>query len=262
MEYHSGQYWVQSYLMSSLTVCTVGQSVLKFADNTREEWQIHSGSCCHLKGPGHAGEMSWQEPHEVQQGEAWSPAPGEEHSQAPGHAGCTQLESSLSGKNLGILTENKLNMSQKWALSSKTPKGILGCIRQNTGLHIEMILLLSTSRELCPVQASPAQERCGHTVESPVKGRNISPIKQGWESWVCSVWRRGGSGESQQCVQIPERRVHIARFFFRVAMSGSQAIGTNQHTLWTPERTSVLCRWWNTGRSCPERLWSLLNGDL
>ena len=40
--------------------------------------------------------MSWQEPHELQQREVQSPAPGEEQPHAPIYARGTQLESSLA----------------------------------------------------------------------------------------------------------------------------------------------------------------------
>lgn len=44
--------------------------------------------------------MSWQEPHQVQQGEAQSLAPGEEQLQAPHKLGSNELESSFAEKDL------------------------------------------------------------------------------------------------------------------------------------------------------------------
>lgn len=42
----------------------------------------------------------------------------------------TQLDSSLAVKDLGVLVDTKLNMSQQHAFVTKKASGILGCIRQ------------------------------------------------------------------------------------------------------------------------------------
>ena len=43
--------------------------------------------CCHSEGPQQAGEMGWQEPYAIQQGEVLSPALAEEQPCAPVYAG-------------------------------------------------------------------------------------------------------------------------------------------------------------------------------
>jgi len=48
-------------------------------------------------------------PHEVQQREVQSPAPGEEQLQTSIYAGATQLESSLSEKDMRVLVDTKSN---------------------------------------------------------------------------------------------------------------------------------------------------------
>ncbi|MCQ4078531.1 hypothetical protein FK519_27530 [Klebsiella pneumoniae] len=45
--------------------------------------------------------------------------------------GAAQLESSLAEKDLGVLVDTKLNMSQQCSLMSKAVKIILGCFMMN-----------------------------------------------------------------------------------------------------------------------------------
>lgn len=67
------QYWVQSHLTSSLMFWMMGQSTFSASElmtENREKWFIHLrvmswGSCCFPEGPQQAGEIDWQEPHEV-----------------------------------------------------------------------------------------------------------------------------------------------------------------------------------------------------
>lgn len=60
-----------------------------------------------------------------------SPAVGDDQLQAPGHARITQLESSLAEKDLWVLMDTKLNVSQQCVLSAKRVYSILGYIRRS-----------------------------------------------------------------------------------------------------------------------------------
>jgi len=67
----------------------------------------------------------------------------------------TQLESSLAEKDLGVLVDTRLNMSQKHVLAAKKANGILGYIRQSMASRLREVIL-----PLCSALVGPHLEHC------------------------------------------------------------------------------------------------------
>lgn len=89
-----------------------------------EEWPIPQSAGQSSVGPQQAGEMGREELCEIQQRQ--DPAPGEEQPSVPGQAGADLWKSSSVEKDLGVLVDNHLSMSQQCALGAKNVNGILG----------------------------------------------------------------------------------------------------------------------------------------
>jgi len=91
-----------------------------------------------------------EEPEEVQQGQGQGPAPGEEQPQAPVQAGADLLESSSAERDLGVLVDDRLTMSQQCALTAKKTNGILGCIKRSVASRSREVLLPFSSPSALP----------------------------------------------------------------------------------------------------------------
>jgi len=68
-------------------------------------------------------------------------APGEEQPHAPVKAGEDLLECSPVKRDLGVLVDDRLTMSQQCALVAKKANGILGCIRRSVASRLGEVLL-------------------------------------------------------------------------------------------------------------------------
>ena len=94
------------------------------------------------------GDAAGQEPLDVQQGEAQSPAAGEERNKPrrQHRLGAAWLGSRLAERDLGVSVGTKLHMSQQRALATKAANGVAGCTgrRIASGLR-EGILPLSSA---------------------------------------------------------------------------------------------------------------------
>jgi len=86
--------------------------------------------------------------------------------------GADPLGSSSVERDLGVLVDDRLTMSQQCALAAKKASGMLWCVKSVASRSREVLLPLYSALvrpHLEPVLGSPFQER-GTTGESPAEG--------------------------------------------------------------------------------------------
>jgi len=90
--------------------------------------------------PGQAGELGTEED-EVQQGQVQGPELAEEQPMRQYRLRADLLESSSVERDLGVLVDDRLTMSQQCALAAKKANGILGCIKKSVASRSREVLL-------------------------------------------------------------------------------------------------------------------------
>lgn len=99
-----------------------------------------------------------------------SPAPEEELSHTSVYLAATQLESSATEKNMGILNDTELNMNMPCAFTARNSNCILGCITENIATDLRELRL--------PFYSVPLRHR-----GSVVPGAGLLTTRQPWVCW-------------------------------------------------------------------------------
>ncbi|TRZ16412.1 hypothetical protein HGM15179_010689 [Zosterops borbonicus] len=140
---------------------------------------VADGPCCHPEPPQHAGETADGNLMKFNKVKCKVLHLGRNNPTHQYILETDQLESSLTEKDLMVLLDSRLNMSQEPALSAKQADS---CIRQNiASMSKDLSSLHNTGKAMpgvfCLVLGIPVQERHGHTGENPAQ--SISHMRKG-----------------------------------------------------------------------------------
>lgn len=165
----------------------------RFADDTKPGESWHTRESCQLpEGPWQNGQMCWQEPHgNSARGSMKSSIGGGTTLSTKTFWGQIFCKSPFDVKDLGIVVDTRLNMSQRCALVSKVTCGILACIRQSIASRCQSTIEATTG-VCCPVLGlkPETQEHWRETNEGTqrwLRNWSIFSTRQGWDSWNCLV---------------------------------------------------------------------------
>ena len=165
----------------------------------------------------------------------------------------TQLESSLAEKDLGILVDTKLNMSQT-TVSCTALGGVVPARWGKWSFPSTQHWWDHTSSTGSSSGLLSTWETCTYWKESmahkgPWRGLrdwSTSQMRIGWELGLFSLEKRrlqSGGGKSHQCTETPKRRVQkrLCHALQWCLVTGPEGTGTNWNTegsLWTSVRVT------------------------
>ena len=120
--------------------------------------------------------MGPHKPYAIQQDQVEGTAPRLRESL--GRNGDEWTESSTEEKDLGVLTNKKINMREQCVLAAERPKHILGCIKRSAASRVRKVIIpiystvVRSHVQYCPALGPQPQEGHGAVGMSAEEGHN------------------------------------------------------------------------------------------